>query len=241
MNHLARFHWAFVTAFVLLVASTTSGQQAVLVSVNPAGTNGGNGNSLKPSMSADGRFVAFESQASDLTSLSDTNGASDIFVRDQQTGVTTLVSVNAAGTASANGLSGNAFISADGRFVAFESRATDLVALGDTNNQTDVLVRDLQTGVTTLVSVNNAGDGSGNAISQAPVISANGRRVVFQSNASNLTLINDTNNQTDVFVRDLQLGTTILASVNGAGTSSGIGRSSLTSLRVVSDDGRFVV
>jgi hypothetical protein len=241
MSHLAGLHCAFVTAFVLLVASNAVGQQAGLVSINNAATNGGNGNSLKPASSADGRFIAFESQASDLTFVSDTNGTSDVFVRDQQTGITILVSVNATGTASANGISGNASISANGRFVAFESTATNLVALSDTNNTTDIFVRDLQTGVTRLVSLNNAGDGSGNAISQLPIISANGRTVVFQSNASNLTAINDTNNQTDVFARDLQTGTTALASVNSAGTNGGTGRSSLPSLRVVSDDGRFVV
>jgi len=241
MSHLTRLHCVFVTAFVLLVASTALGQQAVLVSVNTAATNGGNGNSTKPSISADGRFIAFQSTASNLTATSDTNGTSDIFVRDQQTGTTTLVSVNTAGTKSASGTSGNASISADGRFVAFESTATDLVSLGDTNNTVDIFVRDLQTGVTTLITVNNAGNGSGNGISQFPVISANGRTVVFQSNATNLTAISDSNNQTDVFARDLELGATRLISINSAGTSSGMLRSALTSLRVVSDDGRFVV
>jgi Calx-beta domain/WD40-like Beta Propeller Repeat len=241
MNRLVRLHYLFVAALVLLTASVALGQQPVLVSVNTAGTNGGNGDSNKPSISADGRFVAFESTAANLTAVSDTNGAPDIFVRDLQTGVTTLVSVNVAGTATAAGVSGNPSISADGRFVAFDSTAANLVSLSDTNNTVDIFVRDLLTGVTTLISVNNAGNGSGNAVSQFPIISANGRTVAFQSNAVNLTTFSDTNNQADVFARDLQLGATRLLSVNSAGTSAGSLRSSLTSQRVVSDDGRFVV
>jgi len=218
-----------------LQAGTTT-----LVSVNRFGTSGGNGQSLYPAVSADGRFVAFESYASDLVS-NDTNYRffTDIFVRDLQAGTTTLVSVNHAGTDSGNGSSSEAVISADGRFVAFYSNASDLVG-NDTNGHTyDVFVRDLQVGTTSLVSVNTSG-GSGNrdSASQLPVaISADGRLVAFSSPASNL-VTNDTNGTLwDVFVRDLQAGTTTLVSVNLA---NGTGPHH-SDYPLMSADGRYVV
>jgi acetyltransferase-like isoleucine patch superfamily enzyme len=191
-----------------------------LVSENAAGTGSGNGASYSNGISADGRYVAFQSLATDLVAGSDTNGIYDVFVRDLQTGVTTLVSENAAGTGTGNGASYPPIISADGRFVAFASFASDLVT-GDTNgNMQDVFVRDLQTGTTTLVSENAAGTGSGNGSSQNPVISADGGYVAFLSSASDL-VAGDTNGTYDVFVRDLQTGVTTLVSENAAGTGSG--------------------
>ena len=136
------------------------------MSVNRFGTGSGNSGSVRPVISADGRFVAFDSAASDLVA-NDTNGiTNDVFVRDLQLGTTTLVSVNRFGTGSGNSVTRIApVISADGRFVAFGSAASDLVA-NDTNGTTyDVFVRDLQLGTTTLVSINRFGTGSGNGSS----------------------------------------------------------------------------
>ena len=212
-----------------LVTGTTT-----LVSVNSAGTGSGNAGSDRPVLSADGRFVAFHSYASDLVA-GDTNGKVDVFVRDLVVGTTALVSVNSAGTGSANGSSAGQALSADGRFVGFVSAASDLVA-GDTNGRGDVFVRDLVAGTTTLVSVNSAGTGGGNGLSYPPVLSADGRFVAFNSEASDLVL-GDTNGGADVFVRDLVAGTTALASVNSAGTGSGSGSSAGQTL---SADGRFV-
>jgi Tol biopolymer transport system component len=118
------------------------------------------------------------------------------------TPTTTLVSVNRAGTGSGNGFSTSPVLSATGRFVAFVSTASDLVA-NDTNGAPDVFVRDLKTGTTTLVSVNRAGTDSGNGASfgsYAPLLSADGRVVAFQSAASDL-VANDTNGAGDVFAR----------------------------------------
>jgi hypothetical protein len=203
-----------------LQAGTTT-----LVSVNRFGTNSGNQSSAVASVSADGRYVAFQSNASDLVA-NDTNGKFvDVFVRDIQMGVTTLVSVNKTGTGSGNNGSGHPWISADGRFVVFESGASDLVA-NDTNADNDVFVRDLQTGTTSLVSVNRFGTNSGNGpsllafTSFGPRISADDRIVAFLSAASDL-VANNTNGGSDVFVRDLQTGTTTLVSVNLEGTNSG--------------------
>ena len=181
--------------FGVLASGTTT-----LVSVNSEGMGGGNADSHSPSVSADGRFVAFSSEAANLTAY-DTNGAADVFVRDLQHGTTTLVSVNRAGTGGGNDGSGMPSISADGRFVAFLSGASNLTA-DDTNYTFDIFVRDLQTGKMTLVSVNNAGAGGGNLDSWNPSISADGRFVAFESWADNLVDY-PTAAYSDVFVRAL--------------------------------------
>ena len=220
-----------------------------LVSVNRAGTHSGNGrsgnvpNGTDFALSHDGRFVAFLSAASDLV-VTDTNGADDVFIRDLQTGTTALVSVNRGGTNGGSGISFDPVLSTDGRFVAFSSRANDLVAT-DTNGDVDVFVRDLQAATTRLASVNQAGADSGNGLSLDPGMSADGRFVAFSSRANNLVATPDTNagqpfpdSQTDVFVRDQQTGTTMLASVNRAGTDSG---NSASGYSLLSADGRVVV
>src|SRR6185369_16730455 len=130
-----------------------------------------NGSSADPSMSGDGRFVAFVSTASNLVA-GDTNAGQDVFVRDRTANQTTRVSV-ATGGAQANGESFVPSISADGRFVAFSSFAQNLVP-NDTNIQQDVFVRDRTTGQTTRVSVGPGGV-QGNGFSDFPTISPDGR------------------------------------------------------------------
>ncbi|HUI25704.1 MAG TPA: calcium-binding protein [Candidatus Kryptonia bacterium] len=192
--------------------------QTVLVSVNRDGTAAGNGDSTAPVLSADGRYVAFESSASDLVDH-DGNGASDVFVRDLVAGTTMLVSVNRDGTASGNLQSSNPVISADGQRIAFVSSASDLVA-NDANGTRDVFVRDLAAGTTALVSANADGTASGNDASDSPTLSADGHLVAFVSFAGDL-VANDTNRLADVFVRNLRSGVTTLISMNCAGTASG--------------------
>ena len=221
--------------------------QTILVSANATGTGTGNQSSRAPAITPDGRYVAFISASSNL--VTDDAAVSiheDVYVRDLQTGTTTLVSRNFAGTARGNGLSGGNAplkISADGRLVLFTSWATDLVAstTTDTNGQTDVFVRDLQTRTTTLVSVNQNGTGTGNNVSDAAVITPNGRFVVFLSQARDLISLNS-GFPRQVFMRDLQTGVTSLVSVNRFGTSGG--NRDTDSRRgfdmTVSPDGRFV-
>jgi Tol biopolymer transport system component len=209
-----------------LQAGTTT-----LVSV---GLDGQPAGGYAPVISADGRHVAFQSAGGNLVPH-DSNGLTDVFVRDLDAGVTYLASANAAGGDSGNGASGNPSLSADGRFVAFESDASDLVA-GDGNGARDVFYRDLQAGITRLVSANAAGTGSGNGGSGSPSLAADGSRVAFASSASDLVPV-DTNGDYDVFVRDLPSGPTRLVSINTAGTDSGnsdSGRPYLT------PNGRFV-
>jgi Tol biopolymer transport system component len=176
-----------------------------------------NGDSFSPSISADGRFVLFLSEATNLVP-GGTNSARGLFVRDLSIGKTTVVSVASDGTL-ANGQSGSHSISADGRFVAFSSRATNLVP-GDTNSIADLFVHDLMTGETTRVSV--ASDGSqANSGSASPSISADGRFVAFNSEATNL-VPGDTNGGQDVFVHDLMTGETTRVSVASDGTQANI-------------------
>jgi hypothetical protein len=156
-----------------------------------------NGLSSSPTISADGRFVAFQSEASNLVP-GDTNGLSVVFVRERAAQVTRRVSVGAGGQ-QGNGESFEPAISAGGRFVVFWSSASNLVA-GDTNNKWDVFVRDRRVQETRRVSVGPAGQQANNNSFQ-PAISAHGRFVAFASDASNL-VAGDTNNRSDVFVRD---------------------------------------
>ncbi|MEG4072144.1 calcium-binding protein [Microcoleus sp. Pol14C2] len=200
------------------------------VSVDSAG-NPGNSYSLFPSISADGQFVAFESNATNLVP-GDTNNQTDIFVRDLLTNTTTRVSVDSAGNPG-NNKSGSPSISADGRFVAFLSNSTNLVP-GDTNNNDDIFVRHLLTNTTTRVSVDSAGN-YGNRDSYNPSISADGRFVAFLSNSTNL-VPGDTNDNDDIFVRDLSTNTTTRVSVDSAGNQAN--RYSFPPS--ISADGRFV-
>ncbi|HWP32099.1 MAG TPA: hypothetical protein VNK96_10315 [Fimbriimonadales bacterium] len=203
----------------------------VSVSSSGAQGNGGIGLEPSPSISADGRFVAFDSEASNLVS-GDTNGANDVFVHDRQTGKTTRISVSSSGS-QGNSYSDSPSISADGRYVAFESYASNLVS-GDTNGTDDVFVHDRQTGKTTLVSVSSSG-AQGDYWSQEPSISADGRYVAFSSLASNL-VSGDTNGTSDVFVHDRQTGKTTRVSVSSS-WREGNGHSNNPS---ISADGRYV-
>jgi len=181
-----------------------------IVSVSPVGESG-NGRSVLPDISADGRFVVFESSASNLV-LGDLNGVTDVFVRDRQTGVTSLASVSTTGELG-NGASEHAVVSADGRYVAFSSQATNLVE-GDTNAASDIFVHDLSAGTTTMVSVSSSGTQS-NSYSAWPSLSASGDKVAFESGATNLDPL-DPNGLGDVYVHDRTSGITSVVSVSSA-------------------------
>jgi Tol biopolymer transport system component len=214
-----------------------------LVSLNDTGTASANGSSqisTSQAISDDGRFVVFTSRATDILSITDANATDDVFVRGIVAGTTTLISVNSAGTGTGNGQSFRGVISADGKFVAFDSRASDLVGT-DTNFSLDVFLRDLLAGTTSMISVNNAGTNSARGVSMLSIvgrqaISDDGRFVAFESTANDLVAV-DTNEAPDVFVRDRQAGTTMLASVNGAGSDSG---NSVSDNPFLSGDGKFL-
>jgi Tol biopolymer transport system component len=168
--------------------------------------------SFNPSIDGKGRRVAFWSTANDLVS-GDDNFADDVFVRDLRTQVTIRASLD-VGSDDPNGKSFFPTISASGRYVAFASDASDLVP-GDGNGLEDIFVRDLKLATTTRVTVDSTG-GDANGGTRHASISADGGHVIFVSTASDL-VPGDGNGLPDVFVRDLQAGTTTRASVDVAG------------------------
>ena len=192
-----------------LLATTTR------VNVSSAGAEA-NGPTEWPWISANGQFVTFSSAASNLVP-GDTNSTWDIFVRDLAAGTTERVSVSSAGVQGNGGSLDPSSISADGRFVAFESYATNF-APGDDNFNTDIFVRDRMTGETTRASVSSSGAGANNG-SFSVSISADGRHVAFSSFATNL-VANDTNFKQDLFVRARLPGTTPRESVSTAGVQA---------------------
>jgi Tol biopolymer transport system component len=200
------------------------------VSVGPDGRQA-NGNSGGAAVSAGGRFVVFDSLASNLAPR-DTNGVGDVFLRDRKLKVTHRVSVG-PNARQANRDSYGPAISRDGRFVVFYSHASNLVP-GDTNRRSDVFVRDRKLRVTYRVSVGPNGR-QANGPSLAPAISPGGRFVTFGSSASNL-VPRDTNRRSDVFVRDRKLRVTHRVSV-GPNARQANGESGRPS---ISAGGRFV-
>jgi Tol biopolymer transport system component len=222
---------ACLGALLLVLPAAGAGPGATTrVSVGP-GNAQGNGRSFIPALSADGRYAAFYSDASNLVA-GDTNGARDVFVRDLQSGETTRVSVSSSG-GEANGDSFAPAISSDGRFVAYASAASNLVD-GDTNDANDVFVRDRQANTTTRVSVGFDGT-QANGGSDQPSLSGDGRLVAFTSAAANIAP-GDANGVRDAFVYDRQTGAAVNISVNSTGVQADL--DSFTP--VLSANGRFV-
>ena len=231
---------AFASSATDLVPGDTNGFEDVfvrdrklhetsLVSVGPGGVQG-NGSSFGGSISPNGRWVAFESVATNLTAAT-TGGAQNAFLRDRKLHTTSLVSVGPAGPG--NGFSFDPVMSADGRYVAFDSTATNLVP-HDVNGASDVFLRDRKTHKTSILSVNSAGV-RGNGNSYTPSISANGRWVAFATDAPNLQG-KGIGQYTQVVVRDRAAHKTSLVSLDTSG-ARGEGDSMEP---VISANGRWV-
>lgn len=208
----------------------TLAETIALVSLNGEGDQA-NGESSEASISDDGRFVCFTSEATNLVN-GDSNGVTDVFRRDLLNDQTTRVSLRASDV-QGNGASGRARISGSGFVVAFESSATNLVEF-DTNDVKDVFVRDLNTSVTSRVSV-DAGGFQVSGESERPSLSEDGTIVAFD--ASSALVAGDTNNDTDVYVWDLGASTLSRASVGAAGEQA----SGYSHLPDLSADGNLVV
>lgn len=194
-------------------------------------------------ISADGRYVVFRSNATNLVD-GDTNADKDIFRHDTQTGTTIRISVASDGQ-QGNGSSLGADISADGRYVVFESTASNLVD-DDTNDGFDIFKHDTETGMTTRVSVDSNGDqadkiptflGLSIPSSREPIITPDGRYVVFSSSANDLVSRYTNGQLRDIFRHDTQTGSTILVSVNSAEQQTDKDSNGPD----ISDDGRYVV
>ena len=210
----------FVRSLTAATNEMISVHDPLLPSLSPAGCS----TLFSSSLSADGRFAAFASDADDLVA-NNTNGCRDVFLRDILLGTNMLVSANTNGQVPF-GPSSEPAVSGNGRYVAFSSYANDLVP-GDINNAQDVFVRDLLLGTTSLVSVNTSGTGSGNGPSYTPLLSADGRYVLFRSKAGNLVSGSLTGGE-NLFLRDQQAATTRALTTTG------------DSLASMSPEGRFV-
>jgi Tol biopolymer transport system component len=238
-----RFSAPFLAvAFGILLFPADATQLVSQADGTLAGANHSNGDSGPSIISPDGRYVLFSSAANNLVATAAANpipllipAPLNVYLRDRTSGVTTLVSVNVTGSGG-NGDSFAMGVSSNGQYAVFESSASDLVA-GDTNNANDVFVRDVLNGTTTLVSVSTKG-GVGNGTSRTPVMTPDGRYVAFVSSASNL-VPGDTNSIPDIFVRDLQLGTTTLASPGAQ--STGATAASGSAAPAITPDGSRVV
>jgi Tol biopolymer transport system component len=216
---------ALLTAGGAALAAPAAAPQTERVSVSSSGVQGDR-NSSVPSLSRTGRFVAFTSNADDLVP-DDTNGRTDVFVRDRLAGTTERVSLSSAG-AQGNRRSVAASISDNGRYVAFQSTSSNL-APGDKDSGWDVYVRDLKEKTTTLVSVGQHGKHGGSDAD----ISGDGRSVAFQSERK---LDARGNRWVDIFVRRLKTHKTVRVSVSRTGAEPN-GTSRMPS---VSANGRFV-
>jgi len=206
------------------------------VSINSGGTQG-NSDSFAPSISGDGRYIAYTSYADNLVT-GDTNELPDIFVFDSQTLNTRRVSVNSIGE-EANYDSSSPTISANGRYIAYASYADNLVS-GDNNGLADIFVFDTQTLNTTRVNVSSTGQEATNnnfsdGASGSPSISNDGRYIAYESYADNLVL-NDTNNSADIFVFDTLSKQTTRVSVTGNGQQADSNSTSAS----ISGDGRYI-
>lgn len=227
-------HLVLAGSLIVAFSAIASAQSTTRVSVSSNGAQANN-ISIGASVSGSGRYVVFSSLATNLVT-NDTNNFYDVYRHDTVTGQTVLVSANTNGMAG-NGSSSQPVISTTGRFVAFGSQAPDLV-IGDSNNNPDLFVRDMVTGITELVSKDSSGN-QGNSFSQSCAISNDGRFVVFSSAASNL-VPNDTNNMMDIFVRDRQAGTTVRVSVDSNGVEGNANSGFLNQDMSISGNNRFV-
>lgn len=214
----------------------------ILISREGASTGGeaGGESSLRPAVSSSGRYVAFASGSNDF-STADVDTVTNIFVRDVQNQTTRLVSrqSTSSGGLGATDHSDNPSISADGRYIAFESDADNLAGAADPDHK-NVFVRDMVNGTTKLASrrSSSSGGAGADAPSGLPAISGNGRHVAFESEADNLAGAADPD-ETNVFVRDTVNGTTKLVSRESSSTG-GEGAEDDSQFASVSNSGRYV-
>jgi len=240
--------WLSLTLFAGTIDLAKGSQIVSQLTPGTAISTVGGGDSSQPIVSPDGRYVLFASTANNLVAGPGGHAMPDyflakenVFLRDRQAGTTILVSINAAGTGGGNGDSWPGAISANGQYALFGSTAPDLIA-GDTNNTTDIFLRDVIHGTTTLVSVSTNGY-PGNGESREATMTPDGRYVAFVSAANNL-VAGDINGIPDIFVRDMQAGTTILASPGATAVPQTSGtpytQGSSSEAPIISVDGRYV-
>lgn len=197
---------------------------------------GGNNNTLQAHMSDDGRYVVFATEADNLLPVTDGNGTYDIYWYDTQEDDLRLVSAtNSSNTAAGNGESTEPSVSNDGRYVVFQSSATDLISNPEDSSTTDIYMRDIQTNTTVRITETASAE-QANGDSQFPMVSGNGQYIVFTSGATDLTT-GDTNERDDIYLYDIGADSYEIISVSTAGVQAGE-----SSYRPdVSDDGNYVL
>jgi len=206
---------------MLLLGSAAASHAAPQVGSSPYRASAtGAGNSHSPVFSADGKHIAFVSHANNLATNDDIGPHLDLFVRDLVNSNTVLVSVSTNGFGGADDNIGLYTLSSNAQVIAFDTAASNLGAW-DNNRASDIYVQDLLFGGRSRVtwSAGDEGDGNANGPSYNPLISEDGRYVIFESLASNL-VTNDFNGTNDIFIHDLETGVTELVSVNAEGTAS---------------------
>ncbi|MCP3915755.1 MAG: hypothetical protein GY711_09385 [bacterium] len=219
-----------IVAAPVLAGSTASAQNNLPVSVSSSGALANN-DSYYSLISTDGRYVVFQSEAANLAA-NDPDSQYDIFRRDLQTGTTELVSVSTSGN-SGSGLSLSPAVSGEGRWVAWSSNGSNLVA-GDTNGTWDVFLRDMQLGITTRISVDGAGSQALDRSDQ-PRMTPDASYIVFESDADLIAA--DTNTIKDCYRLERLTGQLELVSTSTAGVQG----NNISYAAQPSDDGRYVV
>lgn len=238
----------FQSAATNLVSADTNGQYDIFrkdlltgelmrASTSSSGLQASDGNSTGSSISADGRYVLFNSTSTDLVG-GDTNGVADLFRRDMLTGEIIRVSTSSSGVEATGGSTASGTLSSDGRYVVFTSSATNLIS-GDTNALADIFRKDIQTGETIRVSTSSTGIQTTGGASGISSMSNDGRYVVFSSSATNL-VPGDTNAQSDVFVKDLQTNQTRRVNLSENGSQTDSGSIQFAGNASISADGRYV-
>lgn len=227
---------AIAASWVIGVAGAAHAGTTERVSVSSAGRQGDSVSEVG-TLSADGRFVAFTSAASTLGGPNSNGGEFDVYVRDRQADVTTLISIGAGGR-GANGFSDQPFISRGGRYVVFRTDATNLVAGVDAEFRGGfgAYIRDRQVGATTRVDIGLGGAEPDDGIQSLYGISGDGRYVLFSSSSTNL-VARDDNGRPDLFLRDRRAGTTTIVSLTDGDQPIEGGAGNAT----ISANGRFVV
>ncbi|WP_198680744.1 TolB family protein [Lentzea terrae] len=229
---------AFVSSATNLVAGDTNGADDVFVTDMRTGrverVSGGNGPAFgSPVLSADGRYVAFRSEASTLVE-GDTNGVADVFLTDRVSGVVTRISTSASGAEGDKVVHHGLAMSADGRLVVFPSAATNLVP-DDTNGSVDMFVKDVVSGAVERVNVSASGAQT-SSYTLMPAITPDGSRVFFVAWGDNL-VPGDTEDTPDIFMKDRRSGSITRVNTRADGTVS----DAQPYQPAVSADGRFVV
>jgi len=226
----------FVNIWCLLLAGfAVSANGASIVSSTSRISDTGGGNSTVPSLSGDGRYVLFLSEARNLAANDNHAPYLNVYLHELIASDVALISVNMSGVGGGDDNASAPTISSNGQWVAFQSAASNL-AVNDTNKASDIFLRDVVNGATTLITRSTNAVSSANGASTTPLLSSEGGMVIFESTASDL-VVGDTNGAADIFAFNVAGGAMVLVSVDVSAAGSGNGASETPS---ISGDGRFV-